>query len=34
MSRRRVTGASLHEIFGEVRKLRKDPPAGKELKSI
>ena len=29
-----VTGPSLHEIFGEVNRLRKDPPAGKELKGI
>ena len=29
-----VTGPSLHEIFSELSKLRKDPPAEKELKGI
>jgi predicted Zn-dependent peptidase len=29
-----VTGPSLHEIFSEVSRLRKDPPSEKELKGI
>ncbi len=29
-----VTGPSLHEIFAEVNRLRKDPPSEKELKGI